>query len=151
MAGASITSVQAVYVPADDMTDPAVAQTFTHLDASIVLSRGLAARGLYPAIDPLASTSRLLDPVRLGERHYRVALRVKETIERYRELQDIIAKLGIEELSAADQLTVRRALLARRLKVLELRGNDVENDLFETKHGAKAYDLRGRTKPPPIE
>ena len=100
-------------MPADDMTDPAVAQTFTHLDASIVLSRGLAARGLYPAIDPLASTSRLLDPVRLGERHYRVALRVKETIERYRELQDIIAMLGLEELSAADQLTVRRA---RRLE-----------------------------------
>jgi F-type H+-transporting ATPase subunit beta len=110
---ASITSVQAVYVPADDMTDPAVAQTFTHLDASIVLSRGLAARGLYPAIDPLASTSRLLDPVRLGERHYNVALRVKETIERYRELQDIIAMLGLDELSAADQLTVRRA---RRLE-----------------------------------
>ena len=111
VAGASITSVQAVYVPADDMTDPAVAQTFTHLDASIVLSRGLAARGLYPAIDPLASTSRLLDPARLGERHYEVALRVKETIERYRELQDIIAMLGLEELSAADQLAVRRARL----------------------------------------
>lgn len=113
VADAAITSVQAVYVPADDMTDPAVVQTFTHLDASIVLSRGLAARGLYPAIDPLASTSRLLDPVRLGERHYRVALRVKETIERYRELQDIIAMLGLEELSAADQLIVRRA---RRLE-----------------------------------
>lgn len=113
VAAASITSVQAVYVPADDMTDPAVAQTFTHLDASIVLSRGLAARGLYPAIDPLASTSRLLDPARLGERHYRVALRVKETIERYRELQDIIAMLGLEELSTADQLAVRRA---RRLE-----------------------------------
>jgi F-type H+-transporting ATPase subunit beta len=110
---AAITSVQAVYVPADDMTDPAVAQTFVHLDASIVLSRGLAARGLYPAIDPLASTSRLLDPVYLGERHYRVALRVKETIERYRELQDIIAMLGMDELSAADQLAVRRA---RRLE-----------------------------------
>ncbi len=110
---ASITSVQAVYVPADDMTDPAVAQTFVHLDASIVLSRNLAARGLYPAIDPLASTSRLLDPARLGERHYRVAMRVKEAIERYRELQDIIAMLGLEELSAADQLIVRRS---RRLE-----------------------------------
>jgi F-type H+-transporting ATPase subunit beta len=113
VAAAAITSVQAVYVPADDMADPAVAQTFVHLDASIVLSRVLAARGLYPAVDPLASTSRLLDPARLGERHYRVALRVKETIERYRELEDIIAMLGLEELSAADQLTVKRA---RRLE-----------------------------------
>src|SRR5271165_2687519 len=111
--GAAITSVQAVYVPADDLTDPAVAQTFAHLDASIVLSRKLAAGGLYPAIDPSASTSRLLDPVRLGERHYRVALRVKETIERYRQLEDIIAMLGLDELSVEDQQTVRRA---RRLE-----------------------------------
>jgi F-type H+-transporting ATPase subunit beta len=111
--GAAITSVQAVYVPADDLTDPAVAQTFAHLDASIVLSRGLAAQGLYPAIDPLASTSRLIDPVHLGRRHYEIALRVKETIERYRALQDIIAMLGLEELSAEDQRTVRRA---RRLE-----------------------------------
>ena len=112
-ATSAITSVQAVYVPADDLTDPAVAQTFTHLDASIVLSRSQAARGLYPAIDPLASTSRLLDPARVGERHYRVALEVKETIERYRELEDIIAMLGMEELSAEDQTAVRRA---RRLE-----------------------------------
>ena len=111
--GAAITSVQAVYVPADDLTDPAVAQTFTHLDASIVLSRAQAAQGLYPAIDPLASTSRLLDAFHLGERHYTVALRVKEAIERYRELQDIIAMLGLEELSAEDQRVVRRA---RRLE-----------------------------------
>lgn len=111
--GAAITSVQAVYVPADDFTDPAVAQTFVHLDSSIVLSRSLAAQGLYPAIDPLASTSRLLDTVHLGQRHYELALRVKETIERYRELQDIIAMLGMEELSAEDQNTVRRA---RRLE-----------------------------------
>ncbi len=103
--GAAITSVQAVYVPADDLTDPAVAQTFSHLDASIVLSRSLAAQGLYPAIDALASTSRLLDSVHVGERHYDLALRVTETIERYRELQDIIAMLGIEELSADDQRT----------------------------------------------
>jgi len=107
--GAAITSVQAVYVPADDLTDPAVAQTFVHLDASIVLSRGQAAQGLYPAVDPLASTSRLLGPTYLGERHYDAALRVKETIERYRELQDIISMLGMEELSAADQQMVRRA------------------------------------------
>jgi F-type H+-transporting ATPase subunit beta len=113
VAGAAITSVQAVYVPADDMADPAVAQTFVHLDASIVLSRNLASRGLYPAIDPLLSTSRLLDPARLGKRHYQVALHVKETIERYRELEDVIAMLGLEELSAADQVTVRRA---RRLE-----------------------------------
>lgn len=111
--GAAITSVQAVYVPADDLTDPAVAQTFSHLDASIVLSRTLAAQGLYPAIDPLASTSRLLDPVTVGTRHYAVALRVKQTIERYRELQDIIAMLGMDELSVDDQKMVRRA---RRLE-----------------------------------
>jgi F-type H+-transporting ATPase subunit beta len=113
VAGASITSVQAVYVPADDFTDPAVAQTFGHLDASIVLSRRLAARGLYPAIDPLASTSRLLDPARLGREHYEVALQVKQTLERYRELEDIIAMLGQEQLSADDQRAVRRA---RRLE-----------------------------------
>ncbi len=111
--GAAITSVQAVYVPADDLTDPAVVATFSHLDASIVLSRELAARGLYPAVDPLASTSRLVDPVYLGARHYEIALKVKETIERYRELQDIISMLGLEELSADDQRTVRRA---RRLE-----------------------------------
>jgi F-type H+/Na+-transporting ATPase subunit beta len=111
--GAAITSVQAVYVPADDLTDPAVAQTFVHLDASIVLSRNQAAQGLYPAVDPLGSTSRLLDASHLGERHYQAALRVKETIERYRELQDIISMLGMEELSAEDQQAVRRA---RRLE-----------------------------------
>jgi len=110
---AAITSVQAVYVPADDLTDPAVAQTFVHLDASIVLSRSQAAQGLYPAVDALSSTSRLLDASHLGERHYKVALCVKETIERYRQLQDIIAMLGMEELSAEDQQTVRRA---RRLE-----------------------------------
>ena len=111
--GAAITSVQAVYVPADDFTDPAVAQTFVHLDSSIVLARNLAAQGLYPAIDPLASSSRLLDPGHLGQRHYALALRVKEAIERYRELEDIIAMLGMEELSAEDQQNVRRA---RRLQ-----------------------------------
>jgi F-type H+/Na+-transporting ATPase subunit beta len=111
--GAAITSIQAVYVPADDLTDPAVAQTFVHLDASIVLTRSLASQGLYPAIDPLASTSRLLDPVYLGEKHYEIALRVRETIERYRELEDIVAMLGLEELSTEDQRVVRRA---RRLQ-----------------------------------
>jgi F-type H+-transporting ATPase subunit beta len=111
--GAAITSVQAVYVPADDLTDPAVAHTFAHLDASIVLARSMAARGLYPAVDPLASTSRLLDPAHLGDRHYQVALRVRETIARYRALEDIIAMLGTEELSADDQQVVKRA---RRLE-----------------------------------
>jgi F-type H+/Na+-transporting ATPase subunit beta len=111
--GSAITSVQAVYVPADDLTDPAVAQTFTHLDSSIVLSRAMAAQGLYPAVDPLTSTSRLLDPTHLGDRHYRVALQVRETIERYRALQDIIAMLGMDELSAEDQRIVKRA---RRLE-----------------------------------
>ena len=111
--GAAITSVQAVYVPADDMTDPAMAQTFSHLDSSIVLSRSMAAAGLYPAINAMASTSRLLDSVHVGQRHYALALRVTETIARYRELQDIISMLGIEELSVDDQQTVRRA---RRLE-----------------------------------
>jgi F-type H+-transporting ATPase subunit beta len=111
--GAAITSVQAVYVPADDLTDPAVAQTFVHLDSSIVLSRSQAAQALYPAVDALASTSRLLDPGHLGQRHYLAALAVKRTIERYRQLEDIIAMLGMEELSADDQRTVRRA---RRLE-----------------------------------
>ena len=110
---AAITSVQAVYVPADDLTDPAVARTFSHLDASIVLARSMAARGLYPAVDPLASTSRLLDPAHLGDKHYSVALAVRETIAKYRELEDIIAMLGIEELSATDQRVVKRA---RRLE-----------------------------------
>ena len=112
-AWAGITSVQAIYVPADDLTDPAVAQTFVHLDASIVLSRDRAAHGLYPAVDPLASTSRLLDPAHIGERHYQVAMRVKQTIERYRELEDIISMLGMEELRPEDQQAVRRA---RRLE-----------------------------------
>jgi F-type H+-transporting ATPase subunit beta len=113
VAGASITSVQAVYVPADDLTDPAVVQTFAHLDTSIVLSRSLAAQGLYPAIDPLDSASRLLDPVYVGQQHYDVALRVTRALERYAELEDIISMLGLDELSADDQLTVRRA---RRLQ-----------------------------------
>ena len=113
VAGASITSVQAVYVPADDLTDPAVVQAFAHLDASIVLSRNLAAQGLYPAVDPLASASRLLDPVYVGQQHYDVSLRVTRALERYAELEDIIAMLGLDELSADDQQTVRRA---RRLQ-----------------------------------
>ncbi len=106
---AAVTSIQAVYVPADDFTDPAVAETFTHLDSAIVLSRDMASQGLYPAIDPLASTSAMLDPRVVGTRHYETAEEVRRLIERYRELQEIITLLGIEELGAADRTAVRRA------------------------------------------
>nr|YP_009444781.1 ATP synthase CF1 beta subunit [Prunus tomentosa]ATU85421.1 ATP synthase CF1 beta subunit [Prunus tomentosa] len=105
----SITSIQAVYVPADDLTDPAPATTFAHLDATTVLSRGLAAKGIYPAVDPLDSTSTMLQPRIVGEEHYETAQRVKETLQRYKELQDIIAILGLDELSEDDRLTVARA------------------------------------------
>lgn len=105
----SITSVQAVYVPADDLTDPAPATTFAHLDATTVLSRQIVEKGIYPAVDPLDSTSRILDPRIVGEEHYAVARRVQETLQRYKELQDIIAILGLDELSDEDKLTVYRA------------------------------------------
>ncbi|KAL3806171.1 hypothetical protein ACJIZ3_000656 [Penstemon smallii] len=105
----SITSIQAVYVPADDLTDPAPATTFAHLDATTVLSRGLAAKGIYPAVDPLDSTSTMLQPRIVGEEHYETAQRVKQTLQRYKELQDIIAILGLDELSEEDRLTVARA------------------------------------------
>jgi len=110
----SITSIQAVYVPADDLTDPAPATTFAHLDATTVLSRGLAAKGIYPAVDPLDSTSTMLQPGIVTEEHYRVAENVKETLQRYKELQDIIAILGIDELSEEDRLTVARARKVER-------------------------------------
>ncbi len=105
----SITSVQAVYVPADDYTDPAPATTFAHLDATISLERSIAERGIFPAVDPLASTSRILDPLIVGDEHYRVAQEVKRVLQRYKDLQDIIAILGIEELGEEDKLTVARA------------------------------------------
>nr|YP_009297547.1 ATP synthase CF1 beta subunit [Hildenbrandia rivularis]AOM67091.1 ATP synthase CF1 beta subunit [Hildenbrandia rivularis] len=105
----SITSIQAVYVPADDLTDPAPATTFAHLDATTVLSRGLAAKGIYPAVDPLDSTSTMLQPNIVGEKHYIVAQKIKSTLQRYKELQDIIAILGLDELSEEDRLTVARA------------------------------------------
>ena len=105
----SITSVQAVYVPADDLTDPAPATTFTHLDATTVLSRKIVEQGIYPAVDPLESTSRILEPDVVGERHYRVARGVQELLQRYRELQDIIAILGMEELSEEDKRAVERS------------------------------------------
>jgi F-type H+-transporting ATPase subunit beta len=105
----SITSVQAIYVPADDLTDPAPATTFSHLDATTVLSRQIVEKGIYPAVDPLASTSRVLDPRIVGEEHYNVARGVKAILQRYKDLQDIIAILGIDELSDEDKLTVGRA------------------------------------------
>jgi F-type H+-transporting ATPase subunit beta len=110
----SITSVQAVYVPADDLTDPAPATTFAHLDATTVLSRQIVEQGIYPAVDPLDSTSRILDPRIVGEEHYSVALRVQEVLQRYKELQDIIAILGMDELSEDDKLTVYRARKIQR-------------------------------------
>jgi F-type H+-transporting ATPase subunit beta len=105
----SITSVQAIYVPADDLTDPAPATAFAHLDATTVLSREIAAKGIYPSVDPLDSTSRLLDPQVIGEEHYKVARQVQGILQRYKELQDIIAILGMDELSDEDKLTVARA------------------------------------------
>jgi len=105
----SITSVQAIYVPADDYTDPAPATAFAHLDATTNLSRDIAALGIYPAVDPLASTSRIMDPLIIGQDHYSTAQLVKGVLQRYKDLQDIIAILGIDELSDEDKLTVARA------------------------------------------
>src|SRR4029078_10086297 len=105
----SVTSVQAIYVPADDYTDPAPATTFAHLDATTNLSRDIAARGIYPAVDPLESTPRVLDPGIVGEEHYRVARSVQAILQRYKELQDIIAILGMDELSEDDKIVVARA------------------------------------------
>jgi F-type H+/Na+-transporting ATPase subunit beta len=110
----SVTSVQAIYVPADDLTDPAPATTFAHLDATTVLSRPLTEIGIYPAVDPLASTSRILDPRIVGQEHYDVAQGVKKILQRYKDLQDIIAILGIDELSEDDKLTVSRARKVQR-------------------------------------
>jgi len=110
----SITSVQAIYVPADDLTDPAPATTFSHLDATTVLSRQIVELGIYPAVDPLASTSRILDPRFIGEEHYRVARQVQSVLQRYKELQDIIAILGMDELSDEDKLAVARARKIQR-------------------------------------
>ena len=111
----SITSVQAVYVPADDYTDPAVAVTFAHLDATTALSRPISELGIYPAVDPLASSSRILDPQIIGEEHYKVARGVQETLQRYKDLQDIIAILGVEELSEEDKIIVGRARRMQRM------------------------------------
>jgi len=105
----SVTSVQAIYVPADDLTDPAPATSFAHLDATTVLDRSIAEKGIYPAVDPLDSTSRIIDPRVVGEQHYGVARQVQEILQRYKSLQDIIAILGMDELSEDDKLTVARA------------------------------------------
>ena len=113
VSGISVTAIEAVYVPADDFTDPAVTAISSHLDSMIVLSRSMAAEGMYPAVDPLSSSSILLDPTVVGEEHYRIAEQVRETIAHYKELQDIISLLGIEELSARDRLIATRA---RRLQ-----------------------------------
>ena len=110
----SITSVQAVYVPADDLTDPAPATTFAHLDATTVLSRAIVEQGIYPAVDPLESTSRILDPKVVGEEHYNVARGVQAILQKYKELQDIIAILGMDELSEDDKLLVARARKIQR-------------------------------------
>jgi F-type H+-transporting ATPase subunit beta len=112
--GRSITSLQAVYVPADDYTDPAPFTTFTHLDATTELSRDIASLGIYPAVDPLSSTSNILAPEIVGERHYAVARRVQGVLQRYKELQDIIAILGLDELSEEDRVTVSRARKVQR-------------------------------------
>jgi F-type H+-transporting ATPase subunit beta len=110
----SITSVQAVYVPADDLTDPAPATTFSHLDSTVTLSRGLSEIGIYPAVDPLDSTSTILDPEIVGEDHYNVAREVQRILQRYKDLQDIISILGMEELSDEDKQTVARARKIQR-------------------------------------
>lgn len=110
----SITSVQAVYVPADDLTDPAPATTFAHLDATTVLDRAISSLGIYPAVDPLGSTSRILSPDIVGEEHYQVAREVQRILQRYKELQDIIAIMGMDELSDEDKLTVSRARKIQR-------------------------------------
>lgn len=110
----SITSVQAVYVPADDLTDPATATTFAHLDSTTILSRAIVEQGIYPAVDPLASTSRMLEPDVVGHEHYNVAHAVQNILQRYEDLQDIVAILGIDELSEEDQNTVSRARKVQR-------------------------------------
>ena len=109
-----ITAVQCVYVPADDLTDPAPATTFAHLDGTVVLSRPIAELGIYPAVDPLDSTSRILDPIVLGKEHYEVARQVQVTLQKYKDLQDIIAILGMDELSEEDKITVSRARKIQR-------------------------------------
>ncbi len=145
----SITSVQAIYVPADDYTDPAPATTFAHLDATTNLSRAISELGIYPAVDPLASTSRILDPRIIGEEHYNIAQEVKQILQRYKDLQDIIAILGVDELSDEDKATVARArkiqrFLSQPFHVAEaftgLQGQIRQGG----RHGAQLQGSRGR-------
>ena len=125
----SITSIQAVYVPADDYTDPAPATTFAHLDATTALSRPIASQGIYPAVDPLESNSRILTPEVVGEEHYRVAREVQKILQRYKELQDIIAIMGMDELSEEDKLTVSRARKVQRFMSQALHVAEAYNGL----------------------
>ena len=141
----SITSVQAVYVPADDLTDPAPATTFSHLDATTVLSRKIAALGIYPAVDPLDSSSRILDPNIIGEEHYNCATKIKEILQRYKELQDIIAILGMDELSEQDKTTVKRArkiqrFLSQPFHVAE-QFTGVKGELSDIKETIKGFNM----------
>lgn len=142
--GHSITSLQAIYVPADDYTDPAPATTFAHLDATTELSRAIASRGLYPAVDPLASTSRILDPQYVGDDHYRVATQVKQILQKNKELQEIIAILGVDELSEEDKITVARA---RRIQQFlsqntytAIRFTGVEGSTVSIKESVESFD-----------
>ena len=150
----SVTSVQAIYVPADDLTDPAPAASFAHLDATTVLSRDIAAKGIYPAVDPLDSTSRILSPDAVGQEHYAVATAVQEMLQRYRDLQDIIAILGMDELSDEDKVTVRRA---RRIERFLSQPFNVAEQFTGTRgplrrsrrHGARLQgDHRGQARRP---
>jgi F-type H+-transporting ATPase subunit beta len=140
----SITSMQAVYVPADDLTDPAPATTFAHLDSTVVLERSLAAQGLFPAVDPLASTSSALAPETVGEEHYRVARGVQEILQRYKDLQDMIAILGMDELSEEDKLVVSRArkiqrFLTQPFRVAEVFSN-VPGEYVPLEETIKGFD-----------
>ena len=150
----SVTSVQAIYVPADDLTDPAPATSFAHLDATTVLSRDIAAKGIYPAVDPLDSTSRMLSPLIVGEEHYAVARQVQQILQRYKALQDIIAILGMDELSEEDKLTVARArkierFLSQPFLVAEVFTGSPGKlvDLADTIHGFKGL-VRRQVRPP---
>ncbi len=150
----SVTSVQAIYVPADDLTDPAPATSFAHLDATTVLSRDIAAKGIYPAVDPLDSTSRMLSPLIVGEEHYAVARQVQQVLQRYKALQDIIAILGMDELSEEDKTTVARArkierFLSQPFFVAEVFTGSPGKlvDLADTIRGFKGL-CRGQVRPP---
>ena len=151
--GHSITSMQAIYVPADDYTDPAPATTFAHLDATTELSREIASRGLYPAVDPLTSTSRILDPQYIGQTHYDTAVQVKQILQRNKELQDIIAILGVDELSEEDKIVVNRARRIQQFlsqntymaeKFTNIAGSTVP---LARDHRVVPDDLRGRGRP----